>query len=144
MCPFPSRAFELSWHWWKIWSSCLVAETRKTWWKYVSSERRWFWGKPIPVSHHYQDKWGKLHCLKFFICLKIIFFNIDAVLLLWLVTPGPLLLLLGRGGGGVENLGRESLVMYAPWMVALLNEGGACKKEEKEFLCSQLLSGSLD
>ena len=117
MCPFRSRAFELSWHWWKIWPGCIVAETRKTWWKFVSSEKWWFRGKPIPVSHHCQDKWGKLQSLKFFICLKIIFFSIDAVLLLWLVAPGPLLLLLG----GVENLGREFLVMYAPWMAALLN-----------------------
>lgn len=46
--------------------------------------------------------------------------------------------------GHVENLGRESLVMYAPWMLALLNEGDACKKEDKEFLCSQLLGSSLD
>ena len=46
-------------------------------------------------------------------------------------------------GGGIENLGRESLVMYAPLIVALLNEGDACKKEDKEFLCSQLLAGSM-
>ena len=52
------RTFELPWSWWKIWPSCPVFETWKTWWEHVPYEVWWIRRQPIPVSDHSKNKWG--------------------------------------------------------------------------------------